>query len=427
MPTQNHPSRREFLKNGSLALGGLPLIGRFPATIFNQNTIAMTTVAPDKSLIGQYGPWAASLLPNIPALSFRQERWSNLKKWRKQARERVTDLLASPAIDPAPKPKIEKEYTYDGLTIQQMSWQLPYGRPTEAILLKPADAKGKLPAVLGLHDHSGNKYFGKQKIVRVNDDPHPAMIDLQNLSYEGKAWANELAKRGYVVLVHDVFTFGSRRVHYEDVAGYEYGPLKTDGKPPVDPDNRESIDAYNRWAGEHEHIMAKSLFCAGTTWPGVFFKEDQVALDILSTLDNVDPDRMGCAGLSGGGLRTVFLGGLDERIKCAVAMGFMTTWKDLILHKSYTHTWMTYVPLLPKDLDFPEILGLRAPLPTMVQNNNQDSLFTLSEMKVADEVLRQVFNKAGAADKYSCRFYDGPHKFDREMQEDAFAWMERWL
>jgi hypothetical protein len=33
----------------------------------------------------------------------------------------------------------------------------------------------------------------------------------------------------------------------------------------------------------------------------------------------------------------------------------------------------------------------------------------------------------GAADRYSGRFYPGPHKFDLQMQEDAFAWFDRWL
>jgi len=122
------------------------------------------------------------------------------------------------------------------------------------------------------------------------------------------------------------------------------------------------------------NIMSKSLFCAGTTWPGVFLFEDQCALDVLTARAEVDRERIGCAGLSGGGLRTVYLGGLDHRIKCAVSVGFMSTWSDFLMNKSYTHTWMTYAPLLPKYLDFPEILGLRVPLPTMTLNNNQDGV-----------------------------------------------------
>src|SRR5207237_2842709 len=126
-----------------------------------------------------------------------------------------------------------------------------------------------------------------------------------------------------------------------------------------------AIHTYNRWAGEHEHIVAKSLFSAGTTWPGVFLRDDQAALSLLCARPDVDAGRVACGGLSGGGLRTVFLAGLDERIRCCFCAGFFTTWQDLLLNKSYTHTWMTYVPLLPHDLDFTEILGLRAPLPTL--------------------------------------------------------------
>ena len=173
--------------------------------------------------------------------------------------------------------------------------------------------------------------------------------------------------------------------------------------------------------------MAKSLFCAGTTWPGVFLAEDMKAIDILCSRDDVDNQRIGCAGLSGGGMRTVFAGGFDSRIKCAVCVGFMTTWNDFLLNKSFTHTWMTYVPILPKELDFPEILGLRVPLPTLVLNDNDDDLYTLNGMKEADKILSDVFKKAGAEDKYKCSFYPGPHKFDAAMQKEAFGWFDKWL
>lgn len=121
------------------------------------------------------------------------------------------------------------------------------------------------------------------------------------------------------------------------------------------------------------------------------------------------------------------MGGLDTRIKCAVCVGFLTTWKDFVLHKSYVHTWMTYVPMLPREMGFPEILGLRVPLPTLVLNDTKDELFTLSEMEAADKILAEVYKKANAADKYRCSFHPGPHKFDRIMQAEAFDWFDQWL
>jgi hypothetical protein len=88
---------------------------------------------------------------------------------------------------------------------------------------------------------------------------------------------------------------------------------------------------------------------------------------------------------------------------------------------------MTYTPILPKYLDFPEILGLRVPLPTMVLNDIEDQLYTLPEMKRADLILQEVYKKAGAEDKYLGKFYPGGHKFDTQMQADAFDWFDRWL
>jgi dienelactone hydrolase len=373
--------------------------------------------------IGAYGPWAASLTTDAPGrFSFRHPDFANVDVWREEARSRLLTRLAQPDTGDAPAVTIHHTFTYDDLIVEELSWQLPYGPPTQALFLKPASATGPLPAVLALHDHGGNKFFGREKISRTQEDLHPIMQTHQEKSYGGVAWANELAKRGYAVLVHDTFTFASRRVLIEDVIpDVRYGVIDPD---PQDPDG---INAYNQWAAQHEHIMAKSLYSAGTTWPGVFSAEDQRALDVLCARQDVDPARVGCAGLSGGGLRTVLLGGLDPRIRCAVCVGMMTTWRDYLLHKCQTHTWMCYIPLLPPELDYPEILGLRVPLPTLVQNNNEDPLFTLPEMQRADEILRAVYDKAGARDQYQCSFYPGPHKFDREMQAEAFAWLDQWL
>ena len=43
----------------------------------------------------------------------------------------------------------------------------------------------------------------------------------------------------------------------------------------------------------------------------------------------------------------------------------MTTWRDYLLNKSANHTWMVYIPGLPRDLDYPEIFGLNAPPPPL--------------------------------------------------------------
>ncbi len=374
------------------------------------------------NMIGAYGPWAATLIGETPAaFSFRNAKWTDLDVWRTAARQRLAERLAQPNTGGTPQVTVHRQFTYDGLHIEELSWQLPVGPPTRALLLKPAGATGPLPGMIGLHDHSGNKFFGLEKITRTSDEMHPLMVAHQ-AAYGDVAWANELAKRGYVVLVHDAFAFGSRRVLLADVP-----EVIRNGVRDPERDDHAGIQAYNRWASDHEEIMSKSLFCAGTTWPGVFLAEDQRALDVLCARADVDATHIGCCGLSGGGLRTVMLGGADSRIACATCVGMMTTWRDYLLNKAYTHTWMCYTPLLPNELDYPEILGLRAPLPTLVLNDIDDNLFTMPEMERADVILREVYAKAGASERYRASFYPGPHKFDLEMQVEAFEWFDRWL
>jgi hypothetical protein len=88
---------------------------------------------------------------------------------------------------------------------------------------------------------------------------------------------------------------------------------------------------------------------------------------------------------------------------------------------------MAFAPGLPELLDFPEVLGLRAPLPSLVIATTEDPLFTLSETERAGRILGEVYAKAGAPDAFQISILPGPHKFDRPMQEMTFAWMKRWL
>lgn len=415
-----------------MAGAGAVLVGLSPAELWSAGSHAIQAaglntndaVTASPNMIGGYGEWAANIVGDQPArLSFRQPRFQDVAAWRAEAKPRVIDCLALPPASLIKDVRVDETTEFDGLRVERISWQLAYGPRTKAVVLKPLKATGKLPAVLGLHDHGGLKYFGHEKITRTGPNDNPLMIKNQEFYYGGVGWANELAKRGYVVLVHDAFAFASRKVRMQDVTT---GALQ--GMQPVEDDgSEESIKAYNLWARNHEHLMAKSLLCAGTTWPGVFVSEDQRALDYLCSRPDVDPQRVGCAGLSGGGLRTVYLGGLDERIRCACCVGMMTTWRDYLLQKCFTHTWMIYIPLVPRDLDYPEILALRAPAATLVQNDNEDQLFSLPEMQRADRMMRDIFEKAGAGDRYRCTFYPGPHKFDLPMQAEAFDWFDRWL
>ncbi len=376
-----------------------------------------------KNTVGAYGSWLDRLAIRHPGpLSFRNRRFRTLIRWRALAKAKALECMAPPDIGGRPRARITRKYIWDGLHVEHLCWQLPYGPSTEAIFLKPAGARGRLPGVLALHCHGGNKFLGWRKVARGKETPPPVSRNHVVQYYSGRYWANELAKRGFAVLAHDMFAFASRRVKPKDALDRVRA-----GASRKDPKTLKEIAEYNNWAGNHESVMARALFDAGTTWPGVTLAEDQRALDVLCARPDVDPHRVGCGGLSGGGMRTVYLAGLDVRIRAGVAVGFMTTWADNAVNKCWTHTWMAHIPLLPNYFDFPEILGLRVPAPALVLNCRSDQLFTLSEMRRADAMLRAVYRKAGVPNNYECSFYPGLHKFDTPMQLEAFAFFDRHL
>jgi len=407
------------------------------------------------NLLGAYGPWAEQTAKRPGRLSFAPGMKSGkirLAEWKKQGRAVVRELLGPLPAGPSPAGRLALQVqsvgkrVFDGLEIEELSWQLPYGPPTEAVFLKPAGAKGPLPGVLALHDHGGVKYFGRRKIVRTDDEEHPALRLHQNTYYGGTAWANELARRGYGVLAHDAFPFGSRRILAAQVPAHVTRRLLTspDARRELTPEdldpNRaltdvdvpagepaEALARYEAFAAGHEGVVARSLFALGLTLPGVVLAEDLAALGVLAGRPDVDPDRLGCCGLSGGGLRACFLAGLDDSLDCAVSVGFFSTWRDFALYSGFTHTWMAFVPHLARQLDFPEVLGLRVPLPSLVLSCGDDPLFRQEEVRGAGQQLVEIYRQAGAAEKVRVKEHPGPHRFDRTMQAEAFAWLDRWL
>jgi dienelactone hydrolase len=354
-------------------------------------------------------------------LSYLSRSWPEVEVWRARAKAKVFRLLS---FDPPQTPlnaAMEERREEDGLVIERVSYNMPYGPRAQGFFLYPKRREGRLPAVVALHDHGGFKYYGKEKITAIPDEPE-ILIEFKKRCYSVRSWATELAKRGFAVLVMDVFLFGSRKIPVDSLNEDFQKAFKG-----LKPGSNEYIQKYNEFAAEHEHLIAKTVLAAGSTWPGIFTYEDRRSIDYLLTRPEVDPNRIGCGGLSGGGLRTIFLAGLDSRIKCAVCVGFMSTFREMLRNHIKCHTWMLYVPYLYKFLDMPDLIALRAPAPLMVQYNEEDPLYPIEGQRRADLKIAEIYSRMGCPENYSGRFYPGPHKFDAEMQEDAFVWFEKWL
>ncbi|GAB3821909.1 hypothetical protein GCM10028895_25020 [Pontibacter rugosus] len=179
-------------------------------------------------------------------------------------------------------------------------------------------------------------------------------------------------------------------------------------------------------AGPNEVAMNKTILTAGTTWLGIIAQNDRVAVDFLLSRPEVNPERIGCIGLSLGGLRSNYLFGLDARIKVGVVAAFSTTYNEMLQQHAH-HTWMMYVPRQYEFLDLPDVPSLNAPRPLMIMNCKQDKLFSIAGMQAAEQKLSSIYTKMKAPEKFTARYYDAPHSMTIPMQEDAFAWLEKWL
>jgi hypothetical protein len=85
-------------------------------------------------------------------------------------------------------------------------------------------------------------------------------------------------------------------------------------------------------------------------------------------------------------------------------------------------------PGLHAYLDHPDVATLGAPgVAMLVQQCARDRLFPSQGMQDAVEKIRRVYAAEGAAERFQGKFYDVPHSFTVEMQDEAFAWLERWL
>jgi dienelactone hydrolase len=340
----------------------------------------------------------------------------------------VRELLRFGGAATPIEPRSERTWMRDGIAGEELSWSVGYGPRSRAWLLRPASAMGPLPGILALHDHSAYKLLGKEKIADGPDGPDARVHELRRLEYDGLAFANRLALRGFAVLVPDVFLWGSRRFG-DDVLG---PPASAQATPEwLSPDAPEVVDpgdvaSYNRAARAHEHVVEKYCTLLGTTLAAVVAYEDRVAAGYLASRDDVAPGGVGCIGLSGGGCRAALLHATSDDIAIAVVVAMMSTYRHLLDRNVSRHTWMFFPPGLAGRADWPDLAASRAPVPLVVQYALADALFSEDGMRAADARIAALYGAADAPAAYTGEFYEGPHAFTRTMQDAAFAHLETW-
>jgi dienelactone hydrolase len=281
-------------------------------------------------------------------------------------------------------------------------------------VLIPAKAKRPAPGLVVLHCHGGAYVWGKEKVV-ASDNENPALTKFKEQLYEGTSIAGELARRGYVVITIDMFYWGERRMLLdEDPESYRDRQRMS----------ADDVSAFNRRSSQNEQLVARSLMTAGITWPGVMLWDDLRTVDYLVSRPEVDRQRLGCVGLSVGGYRSFVLAALDQRIKAAVDVGWMTSFASNIRRHVINTVGLTFhIPGLYRYLDFPDLAALIAPRSVLVINGSKDGLFPRDGVDKAFQKIEACFRKAGVPERQRCRLYDAPHQFNREMQAEAWEWL----
>jgi dienelactone hydrolase len=243
-------------------------------------------------------------------------------------------------------------------------------------LLVPDHLKAKAPAMLCLHQTTS---LGKAEPAGLGGS--------HNLHY-----AQELAERGYVALAPDYPNFGDYSMN-PYAKGYASATMK----------------------GICNHMRA---------------------VELLASLAEVDPKRIGVLGHSLGGHNALFVAAFDPRIKAVVtscgfnsffayAGGDLTGWS----HLGYMPRIATCFDNDPKQMpfDFTEVLAAVAPRAVFISAPMEDSNFPVTGVMDCVAAAKPVYRLLGAADKLMVQYPSGGHDFPPKIRQEAYEWLDRAL
>jgi acetyl esterase/lipase len=302
--------------------------------------------------------------------------------WYKR-REQIIDsiqLVMGPLPDLSekvpPDIKISEEKFIEGIRRMKISFAVEKNDRVPAWLFIPSHQKNPVPGILCLHQTTG---IGKSEPAGLGGNP-----DLH--------YALELAKRGYVTLAPDYPNFG------------EY-----------------SFDPY---ANGYQSASMKGIW------------NHMAAVDLLQSLPEVDPERIGCIGHSLGGHNSLFLAVFDTRIKAVVtSCGFCSFFKyyggDLTgwSHKGYMPRIADIYGKNPDKMpfDFTEILGAVAPRALFINAPLHDANFEISGVYDCVNAARPVYELLKAGDKLMMTNPDAPHAFPPDARNAAYHFLDTEL
>ena len=300
---------------------------------------------------------------------------ASLDDWQKRRGEIREQLLKAwgefPKQSSPLNAKILGTLQRDGYRIEKVIFQTMPDVWMTANAYVPERA-GKLSAVLCVHGH----WRGAKQ------DPNV------------QARCHGLAKLGFFVLAVDAFGAGERGL----------------GK---------ALGEY------HGEMVAATLWPIGRPLSGLQVYENQRAVDYLLSRPEVDGERLGITGASGGGNQTMYAGAWDERFKAVVPVCSVGN------YQAYLGAACCMCEVVPGALQFTEewgVLSLTAPRALMVINATRDAFqFSVGEAKKSLAFVEPVYRLRGQPQNVRHTIFESPHAYNQPMREAMYGWMTRHL
>jgi cephalosporin-C deacetylase-like acetyl esterase len=272
---------------------------------------------------------------------------------------------------------------HDGIIIENLHFQSRPGLYVTANLYRPKEVKGKLQTILYLCGHAG----------RGRDGNKSAYQD-QGLWF---------AHNGYVCLVLDTLQLGEIPGHHHGTYGIRSHLIKG--------------QAETRWWWHSRGYTPAGIEC----WNGVR------AIDYLLTRPEVDADRIGVTGISGGGAATFWVAAADERVKCAVPVSGMSDLESYVKHKVINGHCDCMFLYNTYQWEWTTIAALIAPRPLLFCNSDKDDIFPMDGNRRIIARLRKLYalyGKPGLVDEHVSH---GGHDYRPDLRVAAFKWLNKHL
>jgi dienelactone hydrolase len=305
-----------------------------------------------------------------------------LQDWNARRGEYRRQLFEMLSLDPLPdrtdlRPQVTGRVEHDSFTVENLHFQSMPGLYVTGNMYLPKDLKQRAPAVLYVCGHGP---------VITNGISYGNKVTYQHHG----AW---FARNGYVCLLIDTLQLG-------EIQGLHHGT------------HREGMWWWNS---------------RGYTPAGVEAWNSVRSLDYLSTRPEVDTNRFGVTGRSGGGAYSWWLAALDDRIKAAAPVAGITDLHNHVVdgvvegHCDCMFTVNTY------RWDYPQVASLVAPRPLLIVNTDSDSIFPLDGVARTHEKVRALYRLHNAATNLGLVIGPGPHKDTQDLQVPVFRWFNRHL